>query len=162
MWLIYWLFFRRKLVLSKNAVLFLFSFFCHLFVYVFLGFQIHIVSRSLVIKKLRKVYPVQFLNEIVIKTIYSCAPRILMGITQQFCDSSRRTQNTNRYHENSVNSVWPYEYIFIHFYFVMLSGCLLFFSKCESICMCLVWYVVCIPHAKLSGWPTTNRENEIK
>lgn len=108
------------------VVLFLLSFIC----LCFSRFSnTYIVSRSLVIKKLTKVYPVQFLNEIVIKAIHSCAPRILMGITQQFCDSGRRTQNAIRYHENSVNSVWPYEYIFIHLYFVMLSGCLLFFFK---------------------------------
>lgn len=106
------------------VVLFLLSFIC----LCFSRFSnTYIVSRSLVIKKLTKVYPVQFLNEIVIKAIHSCAPRILMGITQQFCDSGRRTQNAIRYHENSVNSVWPYEYIFIHLYFVMLSGCLLLF-----------------------------------
>lgn len=106
------------------VVLFLLSFIC----LCFSRFSnTYIVSRSLVIKKLTKVYPVQFLNEIVKKAIHSCAPRILMGITQQFCDSGRRTQNAIRYHENSVNSVWPYEYIFIHLYFVMLSGCLLLF-----------------------------------
>lgn len=138
------------------VVLFLLSFIC----LCFSRFSnTYVVSRSLVIKKLTKVYPEQFLNEIVIKAIHSCAPRILMGITQQFCDSGRRTQNAIRYHENSVNSVWPYEYIFIHLYFVMLSGCLLFFSKCESICMCLVWYVVCIPHAKRS-WLADNKSRK--
>lgn len=83
-----------------------------------IDFLMDFALRSLAINKFTKVYRMLC---VLIKS--SCVHRILMGFTniRTICNSRRRSQNAFGYHENSVNSVWPHEYLYMFTFFSFLS-----------------------------------------